>query len=70
MPWWLARRWACLVLTRLCATQTCLVMDEVDGMSGGDRGGMQELIALIKSTRVPIICIANDYYDRCESPLS
>ena len=27
-------------------------MDEVDGMSGGDRGGMAELIQLIKQSRV------------------
>eukprot|EP00466_Bigelowiella_natans_P015023 jgi/Bigna1/66835/fgenesh1_pg.2_\ len=40
---------------------TCLVMDEVDGMSGNsDRGGMQLLIKIIKSTQVPIICICND----------
>jgi replication factor C subunit 1 len=38
-----------------------LIMDEVDGMSGNeDRGGVQELIALIKSSRIPIICICND----------
>lgn len=38
-----------------------LLMDEVDGMAGNeDRGGMQELIALIKSTEIPIICICND----------
>lgn len=38
-----------------------LVMDEVDGMAGNeDRGGMQELIALIKNTSVPIICMCND----------
>ncbi|XP_076625612.1 germ line transcription factor 1 [Colletes latitarsis] len=38
-----------------------LLMDEVDGMAGNeDRGGLQELIALIKSTDVPIICICND----------
>ncbi|XP_064460970.1 replication factor C subunit 1-like isoform X2 [Ornithodoros turicata] len=38
-----------------------LIMDEVDGMAGNeDRGGVQELIALIKSTKVPIICICND----------
>jgi len=37
-----------------------LIMDEVDGMSAGDRGGMQELISVIKKSRVPIICIAND----------
>lgn len=37
-----------------------LIMDEVDGMSAGDRGGMAELITLIKKTRIPIICICND----------
>ena len=36
-------------------------MDEVDGMSGNeDGGGIGELIALIKSSLVPIICIFND----------
>jgi replication factor C subunit 1 len=43
---------------------TCLVMDEVDGMSAGDRGGVTELIAMIKKSRVPIICIANDGYSQ------
>ncbi|XP_074655987.1 replication factor C subunit 1-like isoform X2 [Tubulanus polymorphus] len=39
----------------------CLLMDEVDGMAGNeDRGGMQELIKLIKSSRIPIICMCND----------
>lgn len=38
-----------------------LIMDEVDGMSGNeDRGGVQELISLIKSSKVPVICICND----------
>lgn len=37
-----------------------LIMDEVDGMSTGDRGGMQELIKVIKNSRIPIICICND----------
>lgn len=38
-----------------------LIMDEVDGMAGNeDRGGMQELIALIKMSSVPIICMCND----------
>lgn len=37
-----------------------LIMDEVDGMSSGDRGGMMELIQLIKKTRIPIVCICND----------
>ena len=45
-------------------------MDEVDGMSSGDRGGIQELvqiyciiinqIKIIKTTHTPIICICND----------
>jgi replication factor C subunit 1 len=37
-----------------------LIMDEVDGMSAGDRGGVQALIEVIKTARIPIICIAND----------
>ncbi|XP_039960664.1 replication factor C subunit 1 [Bactrocera tryoni] len=38
-----------------------LLMDEVDGMAGNeDRGGIQELIALIKESSVPIICMCND----------
>ena len=39
----------------------CIIMDEVDGMAGNeDRGGVQELINLIKKSKVPIICICND----------
>lgn len=38
-----------------------LIMDEVDGMAGNeDRGGIQELISLIKDSSVPIICMCND----------
>lgn len=37
-----------------------LIMDEVDGMSSGDRGGMAELIQLIKKSKIPIICCCND----------
>ncbi|KAM4811722.1 replication factor C subunit 1 isoform X1 [Urocitellus parryii] len=38
-----------------------LIMDEVDGMAGSeDRGGVQELIGLIKHTKIPIICMCND----------
>lgn len=41
--------------------QHVLVMDEVDGMAGNeDRGGVQELIQLIKQSRIPIICMCND----------
>lgn len=35
-------------------------MDEVDGMSASDRGGVAELIKLLKTSKVPIICICND----------
>lgn len=39
----------------------CLIMDEVDGMAGNaDRGGMAELIQLIKKSKIPIICMCND----------
>ncbi|KAM4049422.1 replication factor C subunit 1 [Anomaloglossus baeobatrachus] len=38
-----------------------LIMDEVDGMAGNeDRGGVQELISLIKGSKIPIICMCND----------
>lgn len=38
-----------------------LLMDEVDGMAGNeDRGGMAELIQLIKNSKVPVICMCND----------
>ncbi|KAF4736324.1 replication factor C subunit 1, partial [Perkinsus olseni] len=40
--------------------KSCLVMDEVDGMSGGDRGGGAALIQLIKKTKMPVMCICND----------
>eukprot|EP01107_Rhizomastix_libera_P002590 TRINITY_DN1450_c0_g2_i1.p1 TRINITY_DN1450_c0_g2~~TRINITY_DN1450_c0_g2_i1.p1 ORF type:complete len:776 (+),score=232.52 TRINITY_DN1450_c0_g2_i1:919-3246(+) len=41
-------------------SKVLLVMDEVDGMSSGDRGGMNELLQIIKGTKVPIVCICND----------
>jgi replication factor C subunit 1 len=46
----------------LIQKKTCLVMDEVDGMSAGDRGGITELIQIIKNSKIPIICICNDRY--------
>eukprot|EP00252_Welwitschia_mirabilis_P003820 TRINITY_DN1388_c0_g1_i1.p1 TRINITY_DN1388_c0_g1~~TRINITY_DN1388_c0_g1_i1.p1 ORF type:complete len:950 (-),score=248.13 TRINITY_DN1388_c0_g1_i1:318-3167(-) len=41
-----------------------LIMDEVDGMSGGDRGGIADLISSIKTSKLPIICICNDRYNQ------
>ncbi|KAM9315001.1 replication factor C subunit 1 isoform 2-T2 [Pholidichthys leucotaenia] len=38
-----------------------LIMDEIDGMAGNeDRGGIQEMITLIKNSKIPIICMCND----------
>ena len=38
-----------------------LLIDEVDGLSGtADRGGIREIIDIIKNTRVPIILTANN----------
>lgn len=45
-------------------------MDEVDGMSAGDRGGVGALNALIKKTKVPIIAICNDKSTPKMKPLS
>ncbi|ONK68849.1 uncharacterized protein A4U43_C05F16650 [Asparagus officinalis] len=44
--------------------KTVLIMDEVDGMSAGDRGGVADLISSIKVSKVPIICICNDRYSQ------
>jgi len=41
-----------------------IVFDEVDGVSGtADAGGLREIIDVIKSTRVPVVLIANDAWD-------
>lgn len=37
-----------------------LIMDEVDGMSAGDRGGVGQLASLCRKTSIPIICICNE----------
>ena len=52
-----------------------IVMDEIDGMNSGDKGGINSLIKLIrpkktkkqkkeKSTMTPIICIGNQHIDK------
>lgn len=40
-----------------------IIMDECDGMAGGDKGGIQALIKLIENTKSPVICICNDRND-------
>jgi replication factor C subunit 1 len=37
-----------------------LIMDEVDGMSAGDRGGVGALASIAKKTNVPLILICNE----------
>lgn len=37
-----------------------LIMDEVDGMSAGDRGGVGAMAAIAKKTNIPMILICND----------
>jgi len=52
-----------------------IVMDEIDGMNNGDKGGINSLIKLIRSkktkkqkteniTYTPVICISNYYSDK------
>jgi replication factor C subunit 1 len=38
----------------------CVIMDEVDGMSSGDRGGVGTLARLLRDCAFPVICIANE----------
>ncbi|KAM7528495.1 hypothetical protein LguiB_031905 [Lonicera macranthoides] len=53
-----------LKMDRPKQSKTVLIMDEVDGMSAGDRGGVADLIASIKMSKIPIICICNDRYSQ------
>ena len=41
-----------------------ILMDEADGITGSDRGGLPELIALISKTKVPILITANDIWKK------
>ncbi|CAJ1361886.1 unnamed protein product, partial [Effrenium voratum] len=43
--------------------RSVIIMDECDGMAGGDKGGIQALIKLIQQTKSPVICICNDRSD-------
>ena len=38
--------------------KSCLIMDEVDGMSAGDRGGVGALVALIRKTKVTLFLVS------------
>ena len=41
-----------------------ILVDEVDGISETDRGGLLELLALVESSQYPMIITANDIWDR------
>src|SRR3989344_4526928 len=46
-----------------------ILVDEVDGISAVDRGGLPELISLIETSNFPIIITANDIWGSKLSPL-
>lgn len=57
------------------ARPIAVLMDEIDGMNGGDKGGINELIKLIRpkktkkqraerTTRCPIVCVGNYHVDK------
>ena len=46
-----------------------LLMDEVDGVTGTDVGGIPELVRLINGTRYPIIMTCNDVWQSKLSPV-
>ncbi len=46
-----------------------ILIDEVDGISGEDRGGVTELVSLIEESEYPIICTANDAWSSKLAPL-
>lgn len=46
-----------------------ILMDEADGITADDRGGLPELIFLIENTNYPIIITANDIWQNKFSPL-
>ncbi|GBE59461.1 replication factor C subunit [Babesia ovata] len=44
--------------------RTLVLLDEVDGMGAGDRGGLQAVAALLPRSLCPIICICNDRHNQ------
>lgn len=49
--------------------KSLIIMDEVDGMSAGDRGGVGALNSFLRKTKIPIIAIANDSKSQKMKPL-
>ncbi len=53
----------------LTKSNKIILIDEVDGISAVDRGGLNQLISLIDSTKYPIIITANDIWNKKFSSL-
>ncbi len=53
----------------LTKTKKIILLDEVDGISAVDRGGLSELMSLLPSSSHPIIITANDIWKKKLSPL-
>jgi len=49
--------------------KTAIIFDEIDGMSSGDRGGVQALASFIGNSKNPVLCICNDRYCEKLKPL-
>lgn len=46
-----------------------ILMDEVDGVTGTDRGGIPELVRIIQETKFPIVMTCNDVWQSKLSPV-
>lgn len=48
-----------------------VILDEIDGMSAGERGGLSELVRILKDYKGPnaIICISNEWVEKRYQPL-
>jgi len=48
-----------------------IILDEIDGMSAGDRGGLSELVRIMKNYTGPnvIICISNEWQEKRYQPM-
>lgn len=48
-----------------------VVLDEIDGMSAGDKGGLTELVRILKDYKGPnaIVCISNEWVEKRYQPL-
>ncbi|MEM2739285.1 MAG: replication factor C large subunit [Candidatus Bathyarchaeia archaeon] len=51
------------------ATRRIILLDEVDGMSEEDRGGLKAILDVLEKSRQPIVLTANDAWDPKLAPL-